>query len=84
MRKENNDEDLRDVMAEEGSRGKRKPIKAVTRERERRIREILRMLKDSQCTREEFLSAARDGLGLQEGSGRYRRLAKLWDDHHGS
>ena len=38
------DEGVREVYIEEGSRGKRRPVRGVTRERERTIRKAARLL----------------------------------------
>ena len=75
--------DLDDVMAEEMSRGKRHPIKALTRERTRAIRHLADMLADPMCDERAFLAAIR-AYGLQEGSEEFSRSWKLWRQRHGS
>ena len=43
------DQDLRDIQAEETTRGKKHPKKALSLERRRMIAELARMLQDSRC-----------------------------------
>ena len=59
---------LQDVMAEEGSRGRRHPVKAVNLERQRRIRKAIEMTK-KRISKKEFIKRFTD-LAI-------RHLAKL-------
>lgn len=75
------DDDVREVYLEEGSRGKRRPVRGVTRERERIIREAARLL-EAGSDREAYVSAIR-ALELTEESPEFRQFLKVWDDLHG-
>lgn len=75
------EEDFDDVIAEETSRGKARPIKAITRERRRRLAKILAMLRDPACTKSDFLKGLLD-VGLTEESPEYQECVRLWDASH--
>ena len=74
---------LQQVMAEEGSRGKARPVRAVTLERERRIRRAANMLADRNCDKREYVALIRDDFGLQEGSPDFLLFLKAWTERHG-
>jgi len=76
------DVDLMQLMAEEGSRGRRHPVKAVTLERRRRIRKAIEMLTNKGCEKRDYLSGLRD-LGLQDGSPEFQDFERVWDDYRG-
>jgi hypothetical protein len=48
------DDSLDDIRIEEGSRGRKRPIKAITRAREREIRRIAGLLADPNCREETY------------------------------
>jgi hypothetical protein len=75
-------EDFKDVMAEEITRGRRQPKKAVTLARERMIRKVADMLADPGCDKRTFLAVIRD-YGIKEGSPEFLQLCDLWDARHG-
>lgn len=77
------DEELRRVVADETSRGTRRPHKGLTQERMRALRRAANMLADKRYGREDYLKVLRDGLGLEERSDAYQRLVRLWDAHRG-
>ena len=77
------DVDLREVMAEEGSRGKRHPLRAKNLEISRQISKIIRMFDNKECSREDYVSVLRDDLGLKAGSVKFRECVKLWDARRG-
>ncbi len=54
------DRDIQDVMAEESSRGRRRPKKVMTVERKRRIRRAAAKPANSHCTEDEFLAVIRE------------------------
>jgi hypothetical protein len=56
-----------DIRIEEGSRGRKRPIKAITRAREREIRRLAALLADPNCREETYLEAIH-AFGLQDGS----------------
>ena len=76
------DVDLQQVMAEEKSRGSRRPVKAETLERTRRIRKAIEMLANKGCERRDYLSALRE-LGVKDGSPEFQEFEKVWDEHRG-
>jgi hypothetical protein len=75
-------EDFKDVMAEEITRGRRQPKKAVTLARERMIRKVADMLADPGCDKRTFLAVIRD-YGIKDGSPEFLQLCDLWDARHG-
>ena len=77
------DEDLRQVMAEERSRGSRHPKKGLTLERQRKLKRMAEMLGDEACQKQDFLTVLRDDFGLKEGSPEFQRCVKLWDEYRG-
>jgi hypothetical protein len=56
-----------DIRIEEGSRGRKRPIKAITRAREREIRRLAALLADPNCREETYLETIH-AFGLQDGS----------------
>jgi len=75
-------EDFKDIMAEEITRGRRQPKRAVTLARERMIRKVADMLADPGCDKRTFLAVIRD-YGIKEGSPEFLQLCDLWDARHG-
>jgi hypothetical protein len=75
------DDSLDDVRIEEGSRGRKRPIKTITRAREREIRCIAALLADSNCRAETYLEAIH-AFGLREGP-EYQKFRALWRKKHG-
>lgn len=71
------DQDLRDIRAEETTRGKKQPKKALSLARRRVITEMARMLQDPRCDKETYLEVIRE-YGLQEESNEFRQLLALW------
>ena len=83
MRKrKDQDTELQQVMAEERSRGSRRPVKAITLERERRVRKAIEMLANRECEKRDYLSGLRE-LGLQDGSPEFLEFVKAWDAYRG-
>lgn len=80
---ENNGEDLKDLLKEETSRGRKQPKKALSLERERAIRRIAQLLANPNCDRETFLETIRE-FGLTDESPEYRQLLALWRKRHGN
>lgn len=78
------DQDLQDVLADETSRGSRRPHKGLTKERLRNLRKAANMLSDKRYGREDYLKVLRDGLGLREHSAEYRRFVKVWSEYRGN
>ena len=76
------EKDMRQVMAEEGSRGRARPKRAVSLELERRIRIAADRLADPGCDRETYTALIRDDFGLVEGSPEFLQFLKAWDDCH--
>ena len=69
-------------MAEETTRGRRPPKKAVTLARQRMIRRVADMLANPGCDKRTFLGVIRD-YGIIEGSPEFLQLCELWDARHG-
>jgi hypothetical protein len=76
------DKNLKDVMAEESSRGRKQPKRAVTLARQRMIRKVADMLAAPGCDKRTFLAVIRD-FGIKEGSPEFLQLCDLWDARHG-
>jgi hypothetical protein len=76
------DKDLKDVIAEESSRGRKQPKRAVTLARQRMIKRVADMLADPSCDKRTFLAVIRD-YGIKEGSPEFLQLCELWDARHG-
>ncbi len=75
-------EDFKDIMAEEMTRGRRQPKKAVSLARQRMIRKVADMLADPGCDKRTFLGVIRE-YGIKEGSPEFLQLCELWDARHG-
>ncbi len=75
-------EDFKDIMAEEMTRGRRQPKKAVSLARQRMIRKVADMLADPGCDKRTFLAVIRE-YGIKEGSSEFLQLCDLWDARHG-
>ncbi len=76
------DDDIKDVIAAETSRGRSQPKRVMTLERRRAIQRAAARLADSNCTEREFLEAIR-ALGYEEGSPEFERCVKLWREFRG-
>lgn len=76
------EQDFKDVMAEEKSRGRRQQKKAITLARERMIRRMADLLADRNCEKRTFLAVIRE-YGIEEGSAEFLQLCELWDARHG-
>jgi hypothetical protein len=74
--------ELRQVIAEEGSRGRLRPVNAVSLERQRRIRVAAKFLENPGCDRETYIELIRDDFGLPDGSPEYLLFLKVWDESH--
>jgi len=77
------DQDLRDIQAEETTRGKKQPKKALSLARQRMISQMARMLQDPQCNKETYLEVIRE-YGLREESDEFRQLLALWRKRRGN
>ena len=77
------DQDLRDIQAEETTRGKKQPRRALSLAFQRKIKQMARMLQDPRCDKETFLEVIRE-YGLQEGSDEFRQLLALWRKRRGN
>ena len=77
------DRELRDIHAEESSRGRKQPKKALSIARQRTIAEMARMLQDPRCDLETYLKVIRE-YGLPEESDEYRQLLALWRKRRGN
>jgi hypothetical protein len=70
------DEELRDLAVEEGSRGRKQPKRAVSLERQRRLRRAVDMLTNKQCTEREYLDAIRQIA--PDGTPEFAQAFELW------
>lgn len=77
------DQDLRDIQAEERTRGKKQPKKALSLARRRMIAEMARTLQDPRCDKDTYLEVIRE-YGLREESDEYRQLLALWRKRRGN
>jgi hypothetical protein len=78
---EKEQERLDDIIAEDQSRGRKQPKKAISLERSRRIQKACRMLEDKNCSKREFLAAIR--AIVPDGSAEFLACAELWERFHG-
>jgi hypothetical protein len=77
------DVEMQQVMTEESSRGKRRPVRAVNLEQMRQIRRLAKMLDSREYDREDYLAVIRDDFGLEDGSPTFLQYVKLWDERRG-
>jgi hypothetical protein len=77
------DQDLCDIRAEETTRGKKQPKKALSLARQRMITRMARMLQDPNCNKETYLEVIRE-FGLREESDEFRQLLALWRKRRGN
>ena len=76
------EDDLKDIIAEETSRGRPQPKRAMSLERNRALQRAAARLADSNCSEREFLEAIR-ALGYEEGSPEFEKSVKLWREFRG-
>ena len=76
------DNDFRDIRAEETTRGRKQPKKAISLARRRMIKRMAEMLQNPQCDEETYLEVIR-AYGLQEESDEFRQLLALWRKRRG-
>lgn len=76
-------EDMKQVMAEEGSRGRRRPVRAEDLERKRQIRRVTQLLADRNCDKRTFMAVLREELGHPDGSPMFLKYVKAWDEFRG-
>lgn len=76
------EEDLRDIMREETTRGRKQPKKAVSLRERRKLLRLFDMIRDSNCEERDFLEAIRD-LGPKDGSPEFLYFAELWREYRG-
>ncbi len=76
------DDDLKDVIAAETSRGRSQPKRVISIERKRKLQRAAARLVDSNCTERQFLEAIR-ALGYEEGSPEFERCVRLWREFRG-
>ena len=74
--------DFEDVYAEEVTRGRKQPKKAISLAKLRTIRKIGNMLGDQRCDEATFRATIRD-FGLKEGSPKFAELVRLFRKRHG-
>lgn len=74
-------DDLRDVIAEETSRGRRQPKRALSLERSRKIRAAALKLADKNCSEREYLEAIREIV--PDGSPEFLAAVELLRAHRG-
>jgi hypothetical protein len=79
--KEQRDIELQRLMAEEGSRGRPQPARAVNLELQRRMRVATKLLADKNCDKRTYMAAIRDDLGLPDGSPEFLLYMKAWDEY---
>lgn len=72
---EDREKDLREVMAEEKARGRRRIDAETRRQRAQRLNDARRLL--STATKEEFLEAMR-AVGLKDGSQEFEEALRIW------
>jgi RNase P protein component len=78
------DADLKNVMAEESSRGRRRPVRAVDLEVRRQLRRVMQLLADRNCDKRTFMAVVREEFGHQDGSPMFSKFVQAWDDYRGN
>jgi len=81
--KEQRELELQQVMAEEGSRGRSRPVRAVNLELRRRWRVVEKLLADKNCDKRTYIAAIRDDLALPDGSPEFLQYMRAWDEYRG-
>jgi hypothetical protein len=76
-------QELRDIQAEETGRGRKQPKKAITLARQRMLRKIALLVADPACDKELFLETIRE-LGLKDESPEFPQLLVLWKKLRGN
>jgi len=76
-------DDMRDVIKEETSRGRKQPKKALSIERERIIKRVAQLLANPNCDLDTYEETIRE-FGLTDESHEYRQLLALWRKRHGN
>ncbi len=76
------DQDLRDIIAEDRTRGRKRPQKAVSLREQRKLRRLFDMIRDANCQERDFLEAIRD-LGPKDGSPEFLYYVRLWREYRG-
>lgn len=77
------DDDLSEVMAEESTRGKKRPVYSVNLELKHRIERAAAMLENNHCDKRRYMALIRDDFGLEDGSPEFQQYMKAWDDLRG-
>ncbi len=72
------EQELRDIQAEEVRRGRKHPKSAETLKRERALRKVARLLADPNCDEEMYFRASRE-LGLTDDSPELREILASWE-----
>jgi hypothetical protein len=80
--REQREVDLKDVIAEEGSRGRPQPAYAVSLDYRRKMRQAAELLADPNCDREYYVEVIRDRFALPDGSPEFLLFLKAWDECH--
>jgi endonuclease III len=75
--KDDEAQELADIMKEESTRGRPHPKRASTASQERKMRQFVRMIASGKCEDREVANAIRE-LGPQEGSPEFQRLWNIW------
>lgn len=76
-------DDMRDVIKEETSRGRKQPKKGLSIERERIIKRVAQLLANPNCDLETYEETIRE-FGLTDESPEYHQLLALWRKRHGN
>ena len=81
-KKDDDGQQLDDIMREESARGRNTPKRASTLAQERRMREFVGLISNGSCTDADIANAI-IALGQQEGSPEFRRLWNIWCQFRG-
>jgi hypothetical protein len=73
--------DLQQVMQEEMSRGRPRPVNAENLEMVRRMRRVAEILAAS--SKERYIELIRDDYGLPEESPEFLQWMQVWEQWHG-
>jgi hypothetical protein len=80
---EEKDKQLEDIQAEERTRGTKRPVKALSRERERQLRRLARLLENPKCDFNTYVETIRE-FGMQAEPEKYHQLIALWRKRRGN
>ena len=75
------DEEIKRLLKEEQSRGKRPPIpEEIYKERIKKLRDLRKALESDDW---DLFKKVLNGYGIKEGTQEYQNAVEIWNRHHG-